>query len=69
MNKKAIVKIIGFILCFEALFMLPSTIIASPLRQYDLFAFIVVPVGMFAIGIPCNSLNPQTKTFILKTDL
>lgn len=66
MNKKAIVKIIGFILCFEALFMLPSTIIAATARQYDLFAFIIVPVGMFAIGIPCTLIKPANKNFYTK---
>ncbi len=66
MNKKAILKIIGFILCFEALFMLPSTIIAAVTKQYDLFAFIIVPACMFAVGVPCALIKPVSKNFYTK---
>lgn len=63
MNKKAILKILGFILCFEALFMLPSTVIAAITKQYDLFSFIVVPAGMLAVGLPCAFIQPENKNF------
>lgn len=64
MNIKILVKILGFVLCFEAIFMLPSTVISYTADQYDFLSFLISPAVMLAIGLPCSLLKiNRTKLY------
>ncbi|NMC56480.1 MAG: TrkH family potassium uptake protein [Eubacteriaceae bacterium] len=66
MNIKALVKILGFVLCFEAIFMLPSTAISYVKGQYDFLSFLLIPALMLAIGIPCSLLKVKKAKLYIK---
>lgn len=69
MNIKILVKILGFVLCFEAIFMLPSTAISYAAGQYDFLSFLLIFALMLAIGIPCSLLNVKRTKLYAKDGL
>ncbi|MEL7569068.1 MAG: TrkH family potassium uptake protein [Eubacteriaceae bacterium] len=69
MNIKVLVKILGFVLCFEATFMLPSTAISYASGQYDFLSFLLIPALMLAIGIPCSLLKVKRTKLYAKDGL
>jgi len=66
MNIKALIKILGFVLCFEAIFMLPSAAISYISGQYDFLSFLIIPAVMIVIGMPCALIKPDKKRLYAK---
>ena len=52
MNRKLIVKIIGTILCIEALCLLCPLVVSLLFRSEDLYAFVFSAAACFIVGFP-----------------
>lgn len=66
MNIRAIQKVLGFVLCVEAIFMIPSTIIAFVSKQTDFISFLVISFIMFFLGLPFAMQKIHEKRFYIK---
>lgn len=66
MNKKFILHIIGWILIFEAAFMLLPTIVAVIYKEAHGYSFLITIGICLLIGIPLSRLKPKNKVFFAK---
>lgn len=69
MNAKILLKILGFVLCFEAILMIPSIIISNISGQYDFIALLLAFIIMLILGIPCVLIKTQRKRMYIKDGL
>jgi trk system potassium uptake protein TrkH len=66
MNIRAIRKVLGFVLCVEAIFMTPATIIAFVNKQTDFIPFLIISFVMFFLGLPFAIQETYEKKFYVK---
>lgn len=66
MNKSIVLKIIGWILCFEAAFMLLPCIVALIYKESSGYAFLITISVCFLIGIPLSRIKPKRNIFFAK---
>lgn len=69
MNYSMVMYIVGWILNFEAAFMLPSCLVAVIYQEKCGISFLITMAAALVIGIPLTVRNPKTKTSIPGKDL
>jgi trk system potassium uptake protein TrkH len=69
MNIKMLTKILGFVLRFEAILMLPSTVISYIAGQNDFMSFFITQLILLSIGIPCSLQKTNKHKLYTKAGL
>lgn len=63
MNYSMVMYVVGWILNFEAAFMLPSCLVALIYQEKSGFSFVIAMAVALVIGIPLTIRKPKKKEF------
>lgn len=66
MNRKLIIRLIGQVLCLEAVCMLPSLLIALVSKEHDATAFLLAIAICLAVGLPLSFLRVYSPRFKMR---